>query len=76
MISARQLIPRMPDHSITVLDKGFLAAQLLCNLVSGTKNQHFIMPGKSNTCWEVLSGEPGDQIVRMRVVDSGYDSPP
>jgi hypothetical protein len=49
---------------------------LLCNLVSGAKNQHFIMPGKSNTRWEVLSGEPGDQIVRMRVVDSGYDSPP
>jgi hypothetical protein len=67
MVSARQLIPRVPDHSITVFDKGFLAAQLLCNLVSGGENRHFIIPGKSNTRWEVLSGEPGDQIVRMRV---------
>jgi len=67
MISARQLVPRVPENSITVFDKGFLSAQLLCNLVSGGANRHFIIPAKSNTRWEVLSGEPGDQMVRMRV---------
>lgn len=67
MISARQLIPRVPGNSITVFDKGFLSAQLLCNLVLGGENRHFIIPAKSNTRWEVLSGEPGDQMVRMRV---------
>ncbi|WP_338862885.1 hypothetical protein [Mycetohabitans rhizoxinica] len=51
---------------MTVFDKGFLAAQLLGNLISGGKRRHFIIPGKSNTRWEALSGEPGDQIVRMR----------
>ncbi|EHP40577.1 transposase IS4 family protein [Cupriavidus basilensis OR16] len=65
MISARELIPRVPDHSITVFHKGFLAAQLLCNLVSGGENPHFIIPAKSNTRWEVLSGKPGDQTVPL-----------
>lgn len=67
MIWARELIPRVPDHSITVFDKGFLSAQLLCNLVSGGESRHFIIPAKSNTRWEVLGGHNGDQIVRMRV---------
>ncbi|WP_027798017.1 IS4 family transposase [Paraburkholderia acidipaludis] len=67
MISARELMPRVPQHSITVFDKGFLSAQLLCSLVFGGENRHFIIPAKSNTRWEVLSGETGDQMVRMRV---------
>ena len=67
MIWARDLIARVPANSITVFDKGFLSAQLLCNLVSSGENRHFIIPAKANTCREVVSGEPGDQIVRMRV---------
>ena len=67
MLSAGKLIPRVPGNSITVFDRGFLSAQLLCNLVAGDQNRHFIIPAKSNTCWEVIAGQPGDQMVRMRV---------
>lgn len=67
MIWARELIPRVPENSITVFDKGFLSAQLLCNLVSGGKNRHFIIPARSNLRWEVVSGCDGDHIVRMRM---------
>ncbi|MDN7184766.1 IS4 family transposase [Caballeronia sp. SEWSISQ10-4 2] len=67
MISARELIPRVPANSLTVFDRGFLSAQLLCNLVSGGENRHFIIPAKSNTRWDVVAGKPGDQTVRMRV---------
>jgi hypothetical protein len=67
MKSARSLIARVPEQSITVFDRGFLSAQLLIQLVSGAPNRHFIIPAKSNTRWEVLEGEPGDQLVRMRV---------
>ncbi|CAG9199733.1 transposase [Paraburkholderia sabiae] len=67
MIWARELIPRVPDNSITVFDKGFLSAQILCNLASGGENRHFIIPARSNLRWEVVSGCDGDQIVRMRV---------
>lgn len=67
MIWARELIARVPANSITVFDKGFLSAQLLCNLVSGGENRHYIIPAKSNLRWEVVSGSEGDQIVRKRV---------
>jgi hypothetical protein len=67
MIWARELIARVPANSITVFDKGFMSAQLLCNLVSGGENRHYIIPAKSNLRWEVVSGRDGDQIVRMRV---------
>lgn len=67
MLSAGKLIPRVPGNSITVFDRGFLSAQILCNLVAGGPNRHFIIPAKSNTCWDVVTGQPGDQMVRMRV---------
>lgn len=67
MLFAGKLIARVPANSITVFDRGFLSAQILCNLLAGEQNRHFIIPAKSNTCWEVLAGQPGDQMVRMRV---------
>ena len=67
MLSAGKLVPRVSGNSITVFDRGFLSAQILCNLVAGEQNRHFIIPAKSNTCWDVVAGQPGDQTVRMRV---------
>jgi hypothetical protein len=67
MVSARELIARVPANSITVFDRGFMSAQLLCNLVSHGENRHYIIPAKSNLRCEVVSGGDGDQIVRMRV---------
>ena len=32
MLYAKQLIPRIPDHSLTVFDKGFLSAEILLGL--------------------------------------------
>lgn len=67
MLYAKQLVPSIPDNSITVFDRGFLSAEILCGVVSGGCNRHFVIPAKSNTKWEVISGEPHDAIVRMRV---------
>ncbi|HGL4521336.1 TPA: IS4 family transposase, partial [Enterobacter roggenkampii] len=67
MIYAKNLLAQIPDHSLTVFDKGFLAAEILCGLNSGERNRHFLIPAKSNTRWEVLSGKPDDALVRMRV---------
>ncbi|AJX34068.1 hypothetical protein BG90_4638 [Burkholderia oklahomensis C6786] len=53
MIWARELIPRVPENPITVFDKGFLSAQLLCNLVAGGQNRHFIIPARSNPRGEI-----------------------
>jgi hypothetical protein len=67
MLYAKQLVPGIPDNSITVFDRGFLSAEILCGLTAGGTNRHFVIPAKSNTKWEVIGGEPDDAIVRMRV---------
>lgn len=66
MLYAKELVPRIPDDSLTVFDKGFFAAEILCGLTMHGHNRHFLIPAKSNTCWEVVGGSPADAIVRMR----------
>jgi hypothetical protein len=64
---AQALIARIPDHSLTVFDKGFLSAQILLGLSRVGDERHFLIPAKSNTKWDVVSGTPDDCIVRMKV---------
>jgi len=66
MVYAKSLLPQIPEDSLTVFDKGFLA-EILCGLTMGARNRHFVIPVKSNTCWEVISGTADDATVRMRV---------
>lgn len=67
MLYAKMLIPDIPDQSLTVFDKGFLAAEILCGLTTNGSNRHFLIPAKGNTKWEVIDGVPEDAIVQMRV---------
>jgi len=67
MLYAKQLIEDIPDASLTVFDRGFLSAEILCALTGKGTERHFIIPAKSNTKWEVLEGDESDAIVRMRV---------
>ena len=67
MVYAKALIPRIPDNSLTVFDKGFLSAEILWTLMAEGDNRHFVIPSKSNTKWEVVSGTEHDATVRMRV---------
>ena len=67
MLYAKQLIADIPNGSLTVFDRGFLSAEILCGLTSAGLDRHFIIPAKSNTRWEVIEGDGEDCIVRMRV---------
>ena len=67
MLYAKQLIADVPNESLTVFDRGFLSAEILCALTSAGLERHFIIPAKSNTRWEVIEGNGDDCIVRMRV---------
>ena len=67
MLYAKQLIADVPNESLTVFDRGFLSAEILCGLTSAGLDRHFIIPAKSNTRWEVIEGDGDDCIVRMRV---------
>ena len=67
MVYAKSLLPQIPEDSLTVFDKGFLPAEILCGLTMGARNRHFLIPAKSNTCWDVISGTADDATVRVRV---------
>jgi hypothetical protein len=67
MLYAKQLVETIPPESLTVFDRGFLSAEILCALTAGADNRHFLIPAKSNTKWEVLEGDAHDAIVRMKV---------
>lgn len=67
MLYAKTLIAGIADHSLTVFDRGFLSAEILLGLTQGGQERHYLIPAKSNTKWEVLSGEEDDCLVRMRV---------
>lgn len=64
---AMELVESIVDDSLTVVDKGFLAAELLCRLTTSGRNRHFLIPAKSNTKWTVIEGGPDDMIVEMQV---------
>jgi hypothetical protein len=64
---AEELVPRIPNHSITVFDKGFFSAAILLGLTLHGEQRHFLIPSKAHTKWEVLSGTPDDAIVQMKV---------
>jgi len=67
MLYAKQLIAEVPDESLTVFERGFLSAEILCGLTRTGPDRHFIIPAKSNTRWEVIEGDGDDCIVSMRV---------
>lgn len=64
---AMDLVDSIADDSLTVVDKGFLAAELLCRITANGSNRHFLIPSKSNTKWTVIEGGPDDMIVEMQV---------
>jgi hypothetical protein len=75
---AHDLLASVPDDSLTVIDRGFFSAQLLCNLVNGGRNRHFLIPAKSNTKWKLVKGEGSevDGLVEMDVSDAARKKDP
>ena len=64
---AQELWPMLPDHSLTILDGGFLGAALLLSLQRG-ENRQWLIPARSNTVWKVVrSFADGDELVEMKV---------
>jgi hypothetical protein len=65
---AAQLWDRMPDASLTLIDKGFLSAALLLSLQNSGKNRHWLLPAKSTTKWRRLKRlGKGDELIEMDV---------
>lgn len=73
---AHELLASIPENSLTVLDRGFFSAELLCNLVSRGTNRHFLIPSKSTTKWTLIEGSDEDGLVEMKVSEPARKSDP
>ncbi|RMW95570.1 IS4 family transposase, partial [Allofranklinella schreckenbergeri] len=51
---AKDLLAAIPDHSLTVFDKGFLSAELLLQVQSAGTARHWLIPARSNSRWQRL----------------------
>lgn len=64
---AKDLLAAIPDHSLTVFDKGFLSADILLQVQGAGTARHWLIPAKSNSRWQRLGDDPSDYQVRMKV---------
>jgi hypothetical protein len=73
---AHELLPSIPDDSLTVVDRGYLSAELLVHLVREGRNRHFLIPTKSNTKWVLIEGSSEDGIIEMNVSPTARKNDP
>lgn len=65
---ATDFLEQIPDHSITLFDKGFWSADLLLSLARQGEQRHWLIPPRQNLQGEVLEVySPNDQLIRMKV---------
>lgn len=65
---AKQLRACIPEDSLTVVDRGFLAAPMLLGIETSGRNRHWLTRAKSNSKWRVLESlGKGDELVEMNV---------
>jgi len=64
---ALDLLDEIPDNSLTVFDRAFLSAELLCKLTASGTERHFLVPAKKNTRWTIVEGTEQDATVEMKV---------
>lgn len=51
---AEPLIKRVPDHSLTIMDRLFINYRLLCHIRSGGEGRHWLVRAKKNLKWNVI----------------------
>jgi hypothetical protein len=58
----------VPDDSLVLVDRNFLAAGILVPLVRDGRNRHWMTRAKSTTRWTVLESiAPGDDLVELQI---------
>lgn len=64
----KPLIERVPDQSLTILDRNFVDYPLLCRLHANGQQRHWLVRGKNHLTWTVLRRlGRGDYLVRITV---------
>lgn len=65
---AKPLWDEIPDHSLTIVDKGFFGAQVLMGIQAGGVNRHWLVRAKKKTKWQVIKSlGKHDKLVQLTV---------
>ena len=65
---AEELWPLIPDHSLTMVDRGFLSARTLIGLERGGIQRHWLTRAKSDlACTRIERFATGDELVELNV---------
>ncbi|AZF24595.1 IS4 family transposase [Pseudomonas sp. R2-60-08W] len=65
---ADEFLQQVPDHSVTLFDKGFWGAEMLLSLSNTGTHRHWLIPAKKGmVCEEVIRYGEHDRLVRMKV---------
>lgn len=74
---ARSLWSDLPNHSLCIVDRNFLAADVLVPLARDATARHWLVRAKKNTKWRVLKRlGRGDDLVEMTVSPSARRNDP
>lgn len=74
---AGELWRHIPDDSLSVVDKGFFAANALIPLTTSGRQRHWLTRSKVNTAWRIVEHlGPGDDLVEMSVSAQAQDKVP
>lgn len=65
---ADEFLQQVPNHSVTLFDKGFWGADLLLSLATAGENRHWLIPARKNlVSEEVIRYGEQDRLLRMKV---------
>lgn len=74
---AAPLWPQVPNDTLTIVDRGFLAAGMLLPLAAGGTNRHWLVRAKAKTRTTLVTTlGPGDTLVELRVSDEARRTHP
>ena len=77
VVYARDLWPRIPDTSLTIVDRGFLDAKVLIPIARDGVGRHWLTRAKSTTAFRVLKElGRGDELVELNVSGCARDADP
>jgi hypothetical protein len=70
VVLMEELLTKIPDHSLTVFDRGFLSMWLLSRVRDEGRERHWLTRAKSATRWRVVETyAPGDVLVEIKAPD-------
>ena len=73
---AKLMLSDIPNHSLTIFDRGFLAGELLNSLGQTGEARHFLVPVKTNTKWTLIEGTDADCLVELKISPPARKSNP